>query len=120
MPTLSVTKLFEFEAAHLLPKHEGKCRFLHGHSFKLEVTIAGHVDDRGMIMDYSNLKSIVTTSVVDLLDHKNLNERFEDPTSENIILWIVSKLNKAFSACSVSLSRVRLWETSTSYVEYER
>lgn len=119
---LSVTKRFEFEAAHRLPEYDGKCSRVHGHRFQLEVEISGQVINegpkRGMILDFGDLKRIVQERVVEKLDHQylnDLNDLFDFvPTAENLVMWIVEELRYVL----LSLSRVRLWETSTSYCEW--
>lgn len=120
---LSITKLFEFEAAHFLPGYQGKCKNLHGHSYKLEVEIS--IKDKSflknfMIIDFSNFKDIVNNVVIDILDHSNLNEILSDPTAEKIVGWIVDSLSPIFNDKRIKLTRVRLWETSTSYVEWKK
>ncbi len=119
---LSITKQFEFHSAHHLPNHEGKCKFPHGHSFLLEITIAAkdgstlptEGPETNMIMDFGNLKKIVNEEVIDYLDHKDLNDFFEHPTSEFLVQWIALNLIKFLPG----LVKVRLYETSTSYAEW--
>ena len=89
-----VWKEFSFEAAHALPHlHEGhKCRRLHGHSYRVRVTVEGDVDDQGMVVDYDIL-SHIWKGIHTCLDHQNLNEIDEAheigfTTSENLALWI--------------------------------
>src|SRR5258708_40187253 len=75
-----LTKTFHFEAAHQLPGHRGKCARLHGHSYRLEVTLRGPIkdapghSDHGMVMDFSDLSQIVRASIIERLDHYDLNE----------------------------------------------
>ena len=119
----TVTKLFEFEACHHLPHYEGACHNLHGHSYKLEVTVSGQVSKNendpkcGMIIDFKDLKAIVKSVAVDKYDHSNLNEFFPNPTAEimvkQIAVDIMSKLPQG-----VYLMSCKLWETSTSYAEW--
>jgi 6-pyruvoyltetrahydropterin/6-carboxytetrahydropterin synthase len=118
-----VTKNFRFESAHHLPGHRGKCAHLHGHSYRLEVTIRGTIknapgeSDHGMVMDFSDLSRIVKNSVIERLDHHDLNEVTGlHTTAENLAHWIWSEL----TACGLPealLHRIRLWETETGYVE---
>lgn len=118
---ITVTKQFEFEAAHCLENHPGKCKHLHGHSYKLEVEVAGEVlSETGMIIDFGDLKAIVNEQVVEKLDHRLLNEVFNFPaTAENMVKWIADQLEDRLAEYSnVELVRVRLWETSSSYAEY--
>lgn len=119
---VTVTKLFEFEACHHLPYYEGSCHRIHGHSYKLEVTVSGSVlksgEKQGMIMDFKDLKSIVKEVVVDKYDHENLNDFFPNPTAEimvkSIAMDIISRLPK-----NVFLVSCKLWETSSSYAEWD-
>ena len=119
----TVTKLFEFEACHHLPHYDGACHNIHGHSYKLEVTVSGQVSKNendpkcGMIIDFKDLKAIVKSVAVDKYDHSNLNEFFPNPTAEimvkQIAVDIMSKLPQG-----VYLMSCKLWETSTSYAEW--
>lgn len=93
---VELRKTFQFEAAHLLPhlprKH--KCRRLHGHSFKVEVVVAGEADPKlGWLMDYADI-SAAFKPLWQRLDHDYLNEipGLENPTSENLAAWIWKRL----------------------------
>ena len=93
---LELRKTFQFEAAHLLPhlppKH--KCRRLHGHSFQAEIVVAGECDPKlGWVMDYADI-SAAFKPLWEKLDHYYLNEipGLENPTSENVALWIWKRL----------------------------
>ena len=93
---MELRKTFQFEAAHLLPHlpKTHKCRRLHGHSFKMEVAVAGECDPKlGWLMDYAEISSAVKP-VWQQLDHYYLNEipGLENPTSENIALWLWERL----------------------------
>ena len=94
--TLELRKRFQFEAAHLLPRlpKSHKCRRLHGHSFEVEIAIAGKADRKlGWVMDYADL-SAAFKPLWEQLDHNYLNEvpGLENPTSENIAQWIWKRL----------------------------
>ena len=134
MSRVSATKFFKFEAAHYLPGYDGPCGKLHGHSYKLEVETGSKgiffisaVDDPyidAMVIDFRDLKDVVRMVIVDRLDHTNLNdldiEGFPGymPTAENMVVWIAESLDTHFmDDQTVQIIRVRLWETSTSYVE---
>lgn len=118
---LTVTKHFGFEACHHLPFYEGACHNVHGHSYKLDVTVGGQIikdgPKQGMIIDFKDLKKIVKENVVDKLDHSDLNEFYANPTAElmvtDIAYSIMQKLPK-----EVYLVSVKLWETEDSYAEY--
>jgi 6-pyruvoyltetrahydropterin/6-carboxytetrahydropterin synthase len=109
----SVTRSFTFEAAHHLPWHPGRCRNRHGHGYRLEVTVQGPVDDRGVVVDFDELAAVVEREVLDRLDHRDLNDVLENPTAE----LIASEVWKLVEAAGLGVSRVRLWETADSMVE---
>lgn len=118
---IAITRKFEFEAAHKLDNHSGKCRYLHGHSYKLEITIKGEICSDGMIIDFSIFKEIIQTRIIVKLDHKYLNEIFDfSPTVERMTEWIVKNLYNYFKDfLHVKLWRVKLWETSNCHAEWE-
>lgn len=113
MTTLKVTKEFHFEAAHFLTKYHGKCERLHGHSYKLLVTVEGPLQEDGIVMDFVILKKIVQERVIDKFDHQSLNDFFENPTAENIAIWIWNSLSDLHG-----LFEVELFETAESSVKY--
>lgn len=117
---LSVTKIFHFEACHHLPNYKGKCNQLHGHSYKLEVTVetVKFNQDTGMVIDFNELKDIITQNVIDNYDHSYLNNIFKNPTVENMVCQIASDLI-LFLPKDVRLKRLKLWETHNSYAEFE-
>jgi 6-pyruvoyltetrahydropterin/6-carboxytetrahydropterin synthase len=95
-PKLDVSRDFDISAAHHLVDYEGKCKNVHGHNYKLTVTVRGSIDPKtGMVIDYGELKRIVTP-VVDLLDHHELNEAtaLKKTTTENLLFWIWDKLEE--------------------------
>lgn len=109
---------FTFEAAHRLPTFpEGhKCRRLHGHSFTVEVMVAGAVaPEKGYLVDYGDIKAACDPIVAEL-DHYYLNEiaGLENPTSENIARWIWNRLRPALPL----LAQITVQETCTSRCEY--
>jgi 6-pyruvoyltetrahydropterin/6-carboxytetrahydropterin synthase len=115
---MEIFKEFTIEAAHRLPNvPEGhKCSRLHGHSFKVEIHVAGAVgEDSGWIMDFSDIKSAFQP-LYDRLDHHYMNEieGLENPTSENLARWIWQKL----IADLPQLSKVVVRETCTSGCVY--
>jgi 6-pyruvoyltetrahydropterin/6-carboxytetrahydropterin synthase len=114
-----LTREFTFEAAHLLPRApEGhKCRRLHGHSFRVEITVEGEVDpETGWFVDYGVIKEQVEP-VRRQLDHHYLNEiaGLENPTSENLARWIWERLKPGLPP----LARVTVRETCEARCEYE-
>jgi 6-pyruvoyltetrahydropterin/6-carboxytetrahydropterin synthase len=114
----TVTTIASFAAAHHLPDHEGKCRNLHGHTYSMEVTVAGDPQpsgpSRGMVIDFADLRSTVEQAVTSKLDHSLLNEVLDFvPTVEAIAGWAFQQLAKA----GLPVVRVRLYEGANSYAE---
>lgn len=110
---------FRFEAAHRLPKLPAthKCFRLHGHSFRIELTIEGAVNpDTGWLVDFGELHTLFSP-LHDQLDHRYLNEipGLENPTSEVLAHWIWQKVKPGLSP----LTRVTVFETCDSRCEYE-
>ena len=119
----SITKIFRFEAAHHLPGHQGKCARPHGHSYRLEVTISGPIkdapgeSDHGMVMDFGELSHTVNNSVIERLDHQDLNAVTGlHTTAENLAHWIWDELI-GNGLSETLLYRIRLWETDSCFVE---
>ncbi len=112
---MRIRRRFEFEAAHRLPDHPGKCRELHGHSYRLVVTVARAVDPRtGMGMDFGDLKDVVRGQVVDVLDHRYANDFIENPTAERMAVWIWERLAGELAG----LEEIELHETRSCSVVY--
>lgn len=111
---MQIRKQFSFEAAHVLPHHQGKCARPHGHSYRLDVAVDGPLQEtgpaRGMIVDFDDLKMQVRREVVNALDHTSLNDTIENPTCERIALWIWERLAPVLPG----LEELVLWETRTS------
>jgi len=106
-----LSKVFHFDSAHFLPGYEGKCEKLHGHTYKLEITIAGEMNDEGMVLDFARLNRIVQEQVIGILDHNSLNDLMVNPTCEEISLFIWRKLTS-----EVNLYSIRLWEGKNNSV----
>ncbi|MGE3278775.1 MAG: 6-carboxytetrahydropterin synthase QueD [Candidatus Altimarinota bacterium] len=113
MKLLTVTKTFEFAASHFLTKYHGKCENLHGHNYQLEVSVIGEIGPDDLVFDFVDLKKVVKTKVIDVLDHTHLNDRFENPSAEVMAVWIWEQLEG-----DVKLYEIKLWETSTCFVTY--
>ena len=114
---MRVTKEFQFDSAHNLPNYHGKCERLHGHTYRLQVTIEAPVDvDTGMALDFAILGDIVEEQVVTVLDHRYINEIIPISSAENVTLWIWNRLSGKLP--HARLSEIRLWETPTSSVTY--
>ncbi len=116
---MEIFKEFIFEAAHRLPHVPPghKCSRLHGHSFRVEVSVRGPVGERsGWVMDFADVKAAFTP-LHERLDHHYLNEveGLENPTSENLARWIWRHLRPGLP----HLSRVVVRETCTSGCIYE-
>jgi len=106
----------EFSSAHHLPNHPGVCRRPHGHNYRLLVCVKGPIDPAtGMVMDFADLERIAWDHAIDRLDHHNLNDFMENPTAENIVVWIWERLAPVLPG----LSRLELWETTKYSVVYE-
>lgn len=144
MNKIRVTKSFNFETAHALYGYNGKCKNIHGHSYKLFVTIMGTPSQDaenpkfGMVIDFGDIKRIVRSEVVDKFDHsillnensphKSLGEKLigeghkviftpYQPSCENMLIDMVNSIRPLLDP-SVSLQSVRLHETETSYAEW--
>ncbi|MDD4836304.1 MAG: 6-carboxytetrahydropterin synthase QueD [Synergistales bacterium] len=113
-------KEFTFDAAHRLERYRGKCEALHGHTYRLAVTLKGHRDDDDMVFDFTELKKVVTAKVLDRLDHAYLNDVMDQPTAENIALWIWDELDDEVNRPNCNLHTVQVWETATSSVIVDR
>jgi 6-pyruvoyltetrahydropterin/6-carboxytetrahydropterin synthase len=119
---ITVTKAFTFDAAHFLPSHTGACKRLHGHTYKLEVTVARKdglkpINDEGMVVDFAQLKKVVTKEIINEVDHELLNNTLIEPTAENLLCWMNGRLTLALSDHTFRVVRLRLWETPDSYAE---
>ena len=112
-----IFKEFTFEAAHKLPllPTTHKCSKLHGHSFQVRISIDGPLNELGWVMDFSELKKICSP-FIEQLDHSYLNEisGLENPTSENIAIWLWDRLVKPLQ----NLSSITVMETCNSGCEY--
>ena len=119
----SVTILKSFAAAHFLRNYRGSCENLHGHNWKVEVVCEGpELDGAGLLIDYRELKR-ATMLIVDRLDHTLLNdlEPFREkwnPSSEHIARYFFEELKQSIPAGAVTLKKIRVWETDSSFAEY--
>jgi len=139
---IRVTKEFDFEMAHALDCHDGKCHNIHGHTYELSVTFIGEPIDApgtpkdGMVIDFSDLKKIVKENVVDIFDHALVlrdNSRFlgsidhkinprlmlvpYQPTAEKLLEHMVEIIKENLPD-HINLYSVLLRETNTSYAEW--
>lgn len=107
---MKVTQAFTFEAAHYLPNvPDGhKCKNMHGHSYRMELTYEGEKNpDTGFIIDFFEIERIVSP-VIAMLDHHSLNGIIGNPTAENIAIWIKEK---------TGATTVRVYETPMCWAE---
>lgn len=144
MANIRITKQFSFETGHALYGYDGKCKNVHGHSYKLSVTVIGEpISDSsnvkyGMVIDFGDLKKIVKEDIVDLFDHatvfnkntphvelaKELQVRGHhvilvdyQPTSEMMIIDFANKIKKRLPG-NIKLHSLKLQETDTSFAEW--
>ena len=144
MSNIRITKQFSFETGHALYGYDGKCKNVHGHSYKLSVTVIGKPISEtsnvkyGMVIDFSDLKKIVREEIVDIFDHatvfnKNtphvelaneLSSRGHhvilvsyQPTSENMVIDFAEKIKKRLPSY-IQLHSLKLQETETSFAEW--
>jgi len=123
-----VVREFKFEAAHYLPRYDGPCGQMHGHSYKLQVGVVGNVNpENGMVLDFGKLKETVNVLLIQHLDHTCLNEitsylgfPADMPTAENMVVWIAERLSAPFQKDGLQLEFVKLWETDTSFAMWAR
>lgn len=110
-----VTKIFKFEMGHVLTdSYSEECKTPHGHSYKAEITFEGDTNSMGMVMDFKEIKELVEP-VIKRFDHTFIStETFGcNPTAENLAATIFNDIRKK----THKLIRVKLWETSTCFVE---
>lgn len=111
-------KEFEFDAAHNLIEYHGKCERLHGHTYKLVVKVEGSRGKEDMVIDFIELKNIVKEEIVDKFDHAYLNDIIEQPTAENIAVYVWEKIKPLVERPNCKLYEVEVWETKTSGIIY--
>ena len=144
MSTIRITKQFNFETGHALYGYDGKCRNVHGHSYKLSVTVIGQpISDNshvkyGMVIDFGDLKKIVNEEIVDIFDHatvfnkntphielaKELSDRGHhvllvdyQPTSEMMVIDFAAKIKNRLPE-NIKLHSIKLQETDSSFAEW--
>jgi len=111
-----------FAAAHQLRDYGGNCENLHGHNWKVEITVSSHrLNEKGMVIDFRRLEEILE-EILGHLDHKNLNELppFQElnPTSENICRWLYGEIEKRLSPEGIRLERVTVGESDDYEATY--
>lgn len=118
---VSVTKEIDFAAAHHLREYNGRCKNLHGHNYRLQVTVSGTINDIGMVVDFGVIKKYLKT-LDEVLDHQNLDDVLcFQSTAENMVCFIADFLNARFmlEGQKYRVTKVKLYETPTSFAEWE-
>ncbi len=118
----TLTTSTDFSASHIIPGHPGKCARLHGHNWKVEVTlVAKELDHLGMAIDFQHVKD-AAKQTIEKVDHYHLNDLpfFENiiPTAENVAKWLFNEIGPVINRENVKLQSVTLWETDRSRVCY--
>jgi 6-pyruvoyltetrahydropterin/6-carboxytetrahydropterin synthase len=104
----------KFDAAHFLPNHPGKCKNLHGHTWKVRIKIvADELNKDGMIIDFHELKKIVNE-----FDHDSINNTLKNPTAENLAKHFFEKVIGAVKDIKGSSVEVEVWESEKSSIKY--
>lgn len=115
---LEVTRVFTFDAAHRLEDYVGKCNNLHGHTYRLELTVRGTPDHRGIVVDFGDLKQLFKEYYEPLLDHRFLNESLPmvNTTAENLAIWFFDYWEEQVRPRhpQVQPVRIKLWETENA------
>ena len=138
---LSLTKIFHFEMAHAIHGYPGGCKNIHGHSYELQVTVTAKgeyqhfIPSPGFILDFRELKQLVTRGIIQILDHKlvlsgayiaqhsaiesqeNLVGWEAEPTAENMLIYMKGILSESLPH-HVKLVRLKLFETNDSFAEW--
>lgn len=113
---VTVSKKFDFDAAHHLPRVDPahKCFRMHGHTYAVEVICRGEIDERGMVLDYAEI-AVAWGPIHDVLDHRVLNDvpGLENPTTEVLAPWLLERLRHSLP----TLHAVRVFESSTTWCE---
>lgn len=124
-----VAKEFTFDASHHLHAYEGKCKNLHGHTYKVVFGISALPDETGISVDFGTIKEIWKEEIEGFLDHRYLNETLPpmNTTAENMVVWLYEQMEQALITASnegrmleARTEFVRLFETPTSYAEIRR
>ena len=106
-----VTKEFSFDAAHRLKDVTGKCESLHGHTWKVQITIEGKINENGIVYDFTKMKKVLNEKIKSKLDHRFVNDIIEQPTAENIALWIYNEVKNILP----NISKIRVYESPESF-----
>lgn len=112
----------QFSSAHQLRGYKGKCEMLHGHNWRVQITVSSdNLNDIGIMVDFHELKDI-SAEVISSLDHSFLNDVFPfteiNPSSENIAKWIFDSIKKKIDSKPCEVSSVTVWENEASSATY--
>ncbi|MCK9272747.1 6-carboxytetrahydropterin synthase QueD [Candidatus Gracilibacteria bacterium] len=143
---MQITKIYEWDMGHRIPNHTSQCSNIHGHRYKIEITLEGDIIDNkgasneGMIIDFGDIKKITKEFIDSKLDHgymgykgdvvldliKKENFKYIEvdfiPTAENIAVWIFNELSPKFQNIygkNLKLHKIKLYETPNNFVSYE-
>jgi 6-pyruvoyltetrahydropterin/6-carboxytetrahydropterin synthase len=119
MPRVRLGREFSFDASHHLDWHGGKCKRLHGHTYRLLVEVSGQLDSNGIVWDFADMKEHIHTYVTGVLDHEDLNTMFSNPTAELMVQTIWQKLSSKMPS-GIALETLRLYEGGDGYAEVRR
>lgn len=117
-----LTVIRQFSAAHQLREFRGNCERLHGHNWKVEVSLTGEeLNDAGLLIDFKEVKE-ATDRTLEELDHSFLNElphfRDQNPSSENIAAYIFEKLSSTLNSNQIKVTKVTAWESDSARASY--
>ncbi len=134
---MKISKEFKWEMGHRLPFHSGKCKNIHGHTYKMRLEIDGDLDENGMVMDYYDVSEIISP-LIDELDHSFMVKEndFEiieflnkinskkvvvpfETTAENITVYLLRRIKDKILSERIKRIKVRVYETEKTYAEDE-
>jgi len=134
---MKISKEFKWEMGHRLPFHSGKCKNIHGHTYKMRVEIEGDLDENGMVIDYYDVSEIISP-MVEELDHSFMVKETDkeiidfldklkskkvvvpfETTAENITLHMLEKIKERITSDRIKRIKVRVYETEKTYAEDE-
>jgi len=104
-----IGKRFYFDAAHHLPKHKGRCRQSHGHTYTIDVEVEGRINKEGMVIDLFDLSTVVN-NVLGIFDHHDLNDIVETPTCEVIAGILFDRISREVASCGVAIHSITVRE----------
>lgn len=134
---MKISKEFKWEMGHRLPFHLGKCKNIHGHTYKMRVEIEGDLDENGMVMDYYDVSEIISP-LVDELDHSFMAKETDteiiefldkinskkvvvpfETTAENITVFLLGRVKDKINSDRIKRIKIRVYETEKTYAEDE-